>query len=103
MLKISLQHEQLVATEALLKFRKCSFGQQLAVINNADATAQRLRFFQVVRGIKDRRAFRTQLAHEFEYVRAWLRVDANGRLVQEQQFGPMHEHATDVDTTLHTA
>src|SRR2546425_571110 len=102
LLQVSLQHKQLIATEAFLKFRQRAFGQQSAVIDDADANAQRLRFLQVVRCVKDCRAFGTQLAHEFENVRARLRVDANGRLVQEQQFGPMHERATDVNAPLHT-
>ena len=35
--------------------------------------------FQVVGGVKDCRAFRTQLAHEFENVRACLRVDTDAQ------------------------
>src|ERR1035437_2688693 len=101
--KIRLQHEHAVAADALLQFAERPFRQQPPVINDADALAQRLRLFEIMRRVKNRRAGGSQVADEFEDIQPRLRINAHRRLIKQQQFWTMQQRAAEIDATLHAA
>ena len=63
-----------------------ALGHHLARRDHRQPVGQRLGFVHVVRGEHDRGALRAQVAHQVPGVAAGGRVEAGGRLVQEQQF-----------------
>ena len=101
--EIRFQHEHAVAAEPLLQFAQRAFRQQPPVINDADALAKRLGFFEVMRRVENRRARRAQAADEFQNVQPRLRINAHGRLVEQQQLRPMQQRAAEIDAPLHAA
>src|SRR4051794_23579796 len=63
-------------------------GQHLAVVHDRDPLAELLGLLHVVGGEQDRLAGRVQRPQRVPQVDPGLRVDAGGRLVQEQHLGP---------------
>src|SRR6516162_6256092 len=76
-------------------------GEYEAVVDDADAVAA-LHFFDVVGGDDDGEvALLAQLLHVLPQPSARLRVEADGRLVEEQYAGVMDEGARDFEPALH--
>ena len=75
-------------------------GDDLAVVDDRDAVAERVRLLEVVRRQEHGRAGVAQLAHLVPHPRAALRIEARRRLVEEQQLRQVHEPDADVEPAL---
>jgi hypothetical protein len=64
---------------------------QLPFAQDSQSVAQSLRFFHVVRGVQNRIAVIAQAANDFQDLFARLRIDAGGRLVEQDEFRPMYQ------------
>ena len=64
-----------------------------------------LGFFHIGGGDQHRhaRVFRPQLGHQLPKLAARQGIDAGGRLVQDQQFGIVHQRAAQTEFLLHAA
>ncbi len=78
-------------------------GEELAVIDDADARTEPRRFLHVMGRVNDRHALGVELFHEFEDGVSRLRVDADGRLVAEQKPRTMQNGGDDVEPAAHSA
>src|SRR3972149_6222541 len=76
---------------------------QLAVVNNADAMAEFLRFFHIVRGVQHRHALRVERLYHVQNVAATLRVNAHGGFIHEHHLRLVPQPHRDVDAALHAA
>jgi len=72
-------------------------------VDDADGIAHLRQFRQDVRTDKDRFAVRGQAAEQVPHLDSGLRVQAVGRLVQQQHGGVVHQRARDADALLHAA
>ena len=73
-----------------------ALGDDLAAVHDGDPVAERVRLLQVVRGEEHRHALVAQPAHLVPHVRAGLRVQAGGRLVQEDDLRLVDDAERDV-------
>ena len=73
------------------------------VIDDRDAIAQRLDLLHVVGRVEHRHAVGAERAHGLEDVVAALRIDADGRLVEDQQLGAVEQAGGEVEPPLHAA
>ena len=73
------------------------------MINDPDALTKRLRFFEVMRCVKDRSARGAQVADEFQDVQPCLRINAHGRFVEQKQLRSVEQGATEIDAAFHAA
>ena len=80
-----------------------AFGDEPARIDNPDPRAQTLRFLHVVGGVKNRGARVAQALDQIENRAAALRVDADCRLIEDQQLGSMQNSAREIQASLHPA
>ncbi len=78
-------------------------GDDLAVVDDDDAVAQPLGLFHVVRRVEQRLAAAAQLLEVVEDGVAALRIDADGRLVEDQDVGVVDQRGGDVEAPLHAA
>ena len=78
-------------------------GDDLAVVHDHHAVAQRVRLLEVVRREEDGRAAFAQHADLVPQVRSVLRVEARGRLVEEEHVGLVDDAERDVETPALTA
>jgi hypothetical protein len=78
-------------------------GDDLAVVHDGDAVAQRIRLVQVVRGDEDGHAVTAEPADLVPHVGAALRVQAGGRLVEEHHLGFVDDAERDVHPAPLTA
>ena len=65
--------------------------EQPAVVDDREPVAELVGLLHVVRGEEDRLAVAVQLAEDVPERDAALRVEAGGRLVEEQDRGPVHD------------
>ena len=72
------------------------------MVDDADPIAQALRLLHVVGGVEHPDARRAQLLHAREDRVTALRIDADRRLVEDQQGRPVKEPDADVEAPLHT-
>jgi hypothetical protein len=73
------------------------------MIDDDNVVATRLSLFEMVRRENDRGASAAErVNHVIDFLPA-LRIDADGRLVQEQKFGMMEGGASNVEPSLHPA
>ena len=86
-----------VAGDLAFELGRRARGDDLAVVHDGDAVAERVRLVQVVRGDEDGHALGAQPAHLVPHVRAALRVEAGGRLVEEDHLGLVDDAERDVD------
>ena len=77
--------------------------EQLAGVDDRDAIAEALGFFHVMRRVDDRAAFAMQRLDALEDLVARLRIDADGRLVEQQQFGIVQDRGGQIEPPLHAA
>ena len=92
---------QVPADRALDEGGEGALGDDLAVIHDDDAIAARLGFFQLVRRQEQRDTAGAQLVEHFVDAFATLRIDAHGRLVEQQRLRFVQHGARDVEPALH--
>jgi hypothetical protein len=74
-----------------------------AVVHDRDAVAELVGLLHVVRGQQDRLARRVELAEDLPQREPALRVEAGGRLVEEQHGGPVQDRARHHEPLRHAA
>jgi hypothetical protein len=72
-----------VASDLPLELVRCTVRDDLTMVDDGDPVAERVGLFQVVRGEEDGHALVAQPAYLVPHVRPALRVQAGGRLVEE--------------------
>src|SRR5256714_1638808 len=90
-------HGHHVAGHLALEVVGRALGDDLAVIHDGDPVAQRVGLFEVVRGDEDRHALAAQPPYLVPPVRAALRVEAGGRLVEEDDLRLVDDAERHVD------
>src|SRR5512146_1435240 len=80
-----------------------AFGDELAVVDDADPVAQPFGLFHVVRGVQHGHAGARQPLHALQDRVPALRVDADRRLVQDQQPRLVQQADADVEAPFHPA
>ena len=70
-------------------------ASSLAVVDDRDPLAEGVGLLHVVRREEDRLALAVEVAEDLPEVDAGLRVDARGRLVEEEHARPVRERARD--------
>ena len=83
--------------------RRRSLGDELAARDDADAVGELLGLLEVLGGEEHGRAVVVQRAHLAPQRRAAARVEAGGRLVEEQHVRPVHEREREVEPPAHAA
>src|SRR5439155_14795558 len=78
-------------------------GEHLAVVHDRDSVTKALRFLHVVRRVENGTALGGELFDVLEEVVARLRIDARGRLVEEQHRRIVDQGTGQVEATLHPA
>src|SRR5438270_10583740 len=78
-------------------------GDELALVEDADAVAETLRFLHVVGRVEHGQALGAERLDALEDGVAALRIDSDGRLVEHEQPGPVEQAGGDVQTPLHAA
>ena len=78
-------------------------GDQLAVVNDADSAAQGLDFFHVMARVDDRDPFAIEPLDFLEDVISRLRIDADRRLVEQDEVRAVNERGAEVQPPLHAA
>ena len=89
--------EHHVAGDLPLELGRRALGDDLAVVHDGDPVAERVGLVQVVRGDEDGHALAAQPADLVPHVRAALRVEAGGRLVEEDDLRLVDDAERDVD------
>ena len=89
-----------VAGDRAFQLLGSSFGDDLPVVDDGDAVAERVRLVQVVRGQKDGDAALVQPLHLVPDARSALRVEAGSRLVEEQELRLVDKAQPDVESAL---
>ena len=89
---------------ALLKLRRGTVSDDLAVIDDRDRIGHAVGLLHVVRGEEHRDAFGfIEGEHVLPHVIARLWVQTDGRLVEEENLGVMKKPARDLEPPLHAA
>ena len=93
-----------VAAELRLEAGRAALGDDPAVVDDGQPVAETIRLLHVVRGQKDRQPL--VLVEPFQVLPqagAVLRIKSGGRLVEEEQFGPVDESGRQVEPFAHAA
>ncbi len=80
-----------------------ALSEDFAVVDNGDEVADALGLFHVVGGVDDGAALIAQGADDVEDGVAGLRVDAGGRLIEQDERGIVDERGGEVEASLHAA
>src|SRR5260370_28270031 len=75
---------------------KSAYRDEFAFAKNSQAVAQPLSLLHVVRGIEDCVAVIAQAANDFQDLLARLRIDARGRLVEQNEFRLMYQRNREI-------
>ena len=86
-----------VAGDLPLELGRRALGDDLAVVDDGDPVAERVGLVEVVGGEEDGHALVAQPAHLVPHVGAALRVEAGGRLVEEDDLRLVDDAERDVD------
>ena len=86
-----------------LQLGRCALGDQPAAVEQPDHVGELVGLLEVLRGEEDRHAVGEQLADDLPQVAATARVEAGGRLVEEDQPGPADQRHREVEPALHAA
>src|SRR5206468_469857 len=73
------------------------------VIDDGDAVAERVGLLQIVGGEEDRHALVAELSHLIPDAGTGLRVEAGGRLVEEEELWAVDDAEADIETPAHAA
>src|SRR5215469_9889229 len=90
--------DNVMAAEAGDQIRGRTFGDDLAVIDNGKAVAEAFSLVHVMRGEEHGAAGVLEGANDVPELTAALRIEAGGRLVQEQNFGVAYQSSCDRET-----
>ena len=90
-------------TGRLPQFGQRAFGQDGAVVDNANPVAEPFGFVEVVRRVDHGGALGGNGPDEFENVRAGLRVEADRRLVHQHRPRSVQQPGGDVEASQHAA
>ena len=99
---VERQHHHLLACHAD-QFLGGLVGNQAAVVDDGDAVAQPVGLFHVVRGVEDGHALLAEPLDAAEDRVPALRVEAGGRLIEEEQPWAVDEREREVEPPLHPA
>ena len=80
-----------------------ALGDDPSLVDDPDAIAEALRLLHVVRGVEDGHALPAELLDARQDRVPALRVDADGRLVQDEQLRLVEQADADVQPPLHAA
>ena len=89
--------------QPLLDVGDAALGQDLAAVDDRDAGAQLLELGQDVAADQDRLAHRAQLAEQLAQLDPGARVEARGRLVEQQHLRIVDERVGQAQPLLHAA
>src|SRR5208282_497147 len=92
-----------IVPETRDQFGASAFCYEPARIDNPDPCAKALRFLHVVGGVENRGARVAQALYQIEDRATALRVDADGRLIEDQELRPMQNSAREIQASLHPA
>ena len=91
------------APVVLLELDRRTQREQLAVVDDREPVTQLIGLFHVVRREEDGLAVGVQLAEDLPEGDATLRVEAGGRLVEEEDRGPVHDRPGHHEPLSHAA
>jgi hypothetical protein len=97
------QAEQLHVLDFAAQIIERAFLDDVSVIDDADAVAQPLRFFQVMRGEQHGGAASRNLTNLVDQVQPRLRIESGGGLVQDQRFGLVQDAEHQCQSPQHAA
>ena len=86
-----------------LSARRRALADDAPVVDDRQPVAELVGLLQVLRGEEDRRAARVDAAHLVPHGEAARGVEAGGRLVEEEDLGPVDERRREVEAPLHAA
>ena len=86
-----------------LQRRRRALGDQLPVVDDPDAVGELIGLLEVLRGEEDGRALVAQPAHLVPQRHARRRVQARGRLVEEEHLGLVDQRHREVEPPAHAA
>ena len=78
-------------------------GDDLSVVDDGDVSAEAVGLLHDLGGEQDGDALRVEVVEVLPYRDAALRVESDRRLVEEEDFGVVHEGADEVDAAAHAA
>ncbi len=82
---------------------RCALGHNAACVENREAVAESLRFVHEMRRQQNRLAFLQQTLQALPDQVTRLRIEAGGRLVEQQQVRIVHQRACQRQAPLHAA
>ena len=88
---------------AALELLRASLGDDLAVVENGDPVGQLVRLVELLRGQEDRDTVRHELADGLPHHAAASRVEAGGRLVEEDDARVADQGHRKIEPALHAA
>jgi len=94
---------ELVTADARLELACGAFGDDGAVVDHRDPVGERVGLVEVLRGEHDGRAVGHQAAHDLPHALPARRVEAGGRLVEEQDRRARHQAGGEVEPAAHAA
>src|SRR5438105_2437752 len=89
-----------VARDGTLQFLGRALGDDLAVVDDRDTVAQRVRLVEVVRGEEHRGAALVHPPHLVPHAGAALRIEPGGRFVEEQKLRAVDQPKPDIEPTF---
>ncbi|SUA41734.1 Uncharacterised protein [Nocardia africana] len=101
--RIQRDHLAVAAAGLLLEFVGGALGDHRALVDDDDVVAEDVGLFQILRGQQNRDALLLERVDQIPHTLAAARVQAGGRLVEEDHLRAHHQPAGDVDATAHTA
>ena len=96
-------HLQDLAADAVLELVPGSLRDHLPPVDDRDPVGQLIGFLQVLGGQQQRRPLAPQLAHDGPDLVAAARIQARGRLVEEQHLRARQQARRDVELAAHAA
>ena len=91
-----------VLTDSSLQLDRRAFGHEAAGVDDADPVGQHVGFLEVLRGEEDRHAqLGVEPAYLFPHLDPADRIEARGRLVEEEHLGVVHQRRGQVESALH--
>src|SRR5436309_5969272 len=92
-----------IRPERALQVRGRALLDQMSLIDDADAVRERVSLLEVLGGEEDRDPFRVEPADLVPHAHAACRVEAGGRLVQEQDLRVVDERGREIEASPHPA
>ena len=96
-------HVQRAGADRRLQLARRALGDHLAVVDHRDPVGELVGLVEVLGGEQDRRALGGERADDVPHLVAAARVEAGGRLVEEEQLGRDDDAGGDVEPAAHAA